>query len=373
MAFKGLWSVYTIVVTIVGGILGWQTYLVGMELSSVQEAFEGNVLRALALAGLVIAGALAGFLVSIITFPKLVDVINQIEEVPLIHKVVVMLGVILGLVLGLLGTWPFARIPRIGVPLQMLGCGLGVIIGVGLARSASRQLTRVFPALEDDGSGDAGGGQRQQPKFLDTNVIIDGRIADICGTGFVEGPVMVPGFVLTELQSIADSADNLRRARGRRGLDVLNRMQKELQQPVIVLEDYGDDYDESEAVDIRLVKLARAKKAAVITNDYNLNKVAELHGVPVLNVNELANAMRPVFLPGEELSVTIVKEGNQPKQGVAYLDDGTMVVVEQASKMLGREVDVVVTSILQTVAGQMIFAELKFADGQTVVKKGKNS
>jgi uncharacterized protein YacL len=343
MVVKGLWSAYTLVVTIVGGIIGWQAYLVATELPSVQGALEENVLRALLLLGLVLAGGLAGFLASLITFPKLVDAISQIERVPLLHKVVMLLGVILGLVVGLMGTWPLARIPRIGVPLQLLGCMVGVMVGVGLARSASRQLARIFPTLGQHDEDEAAVGHPYRAKFLDTNVIIDGRIADICRTGFVEGPVMVPGFVLTELQSIADSADSLRRARGRRGLDVLNRMRKELQPPVSVCEGYGDDYDESDAVDLRLVKLARARNAIVLTNDYNLNKVAELHGVSVLNVNELANAMRPVFLPGEELTVTIVKEGNQPKQGVAYLDD------------------------------KMIFAEPKSPNGQTVARKVKTS
>ncbi len=196
-------------------------------------------------------------------------------------------------------------------------------------------------------------------KILDTNVIIDGRIADVCQTGFIEGPIYVPGFVLEELQHIADSSDALKRARGRRGLDILNTMQKEF--PLIV-RSYDHKLaheDAQEEVDTRLVKLAKVLKGSIVTNDYNLNKVAALQGVAVLNVNELANALKPVVLPGEEMPVLIIKEGREQNQGVAYLDDGTMIVVEDGRRHIGESMEVVVTSVLQTVAGKMIFARLK--------------
>jgi uncharacterized protein YacL len=200
-------------------------------------------------------------------------------------------------------------------------------------------------------------------KILDTNVIIDGRIRDVCRTGFVEGPIYIPGFVLDELQHIADSSDSLKRARGRRGLDILNEMQKEF--PLIV-RSYDHLLDNERGiteVDSRLVKLAGKLKGQIVTNDFNLNKVAALQGVIVLNVNELANALKPVVLPGEEMPVQLIKEGKEANQGVAYLDDGTMIVVEDGRRHIGENLDVVVTSVLQTVAGKMIFARLKGANG----------
>lgn len=194
------------------------------------------------------------------------------------------------------------------------------------------------------------------PKILDTSVIIDGRIADICKTGFVEGPLVIPEFVLEELRHIADSSDTLKRNRGRRGLDILNRIQKELDIKVEISE---KDFPDVAEVDTKLLKLAQFMNGKVLTNDYNLNKVAEFQGVVVLNINELANAVKPVVLPGEEMIVLVVKDGKESGQGLAYLDDGTMIVVENGRKFIGQEVDVMVTSILQTAAGRMIFAKPK--------------
>jgi uncharacterized protein YacL len=198
----------------------------------------------------------------------------------------------------------------------------------------------------------------QLDKYLlvDTSAIIDGRIADISKAGFIDGTLLVPRFVLHELQHIADSADPLRRARGRRGLDMLNRLQKEAVVPLQISEVDADDVAE---VDSKLVKIARVYKCPVITNDFNLNRVAELQGVKVLNINELANAVKPVVLPGEEMHVHVIQEGKELGQGVAYLDDGTMVVVENGKKYMNADVDVVVTRVLQTVAGRMIFAQMK--------------
>jgi uncharacterized protein YacL len=200
-------------------------------------------------------------------------------------------------------------------------------------------------------------------KILDTNVIIDGRIADICKTKFIEGSIYVPGFVLDELQHIADSSDSLKRARGRRGLDILNSMQEKF--PLVVRSyDYKLGPDKAgEEVDTRLVRMAKTMGGIIITNDYNLNKVAALQGVTVLNVNELANALKPVVLPGEDMNVTIIKEGKEQNQGVAYLEDGTMIVVEDGRRRIGDNLDVIVTSVLQTVAGKMIFARIKGLNG----------
>lgn len=194
------------------------------------------------------------------------------------------------------------------------------------------------------------------PKILDTSVIIDGRIFDICETGFVEGPLVIPNFVLDELRHISDSSDALKRNRGRRGLDILNKIQKELSIETQIVD---DDFPKIAEVDAKLLKLAQKMEGKVITNDYNLNKVAEFQGVPVLNINELSNAIKPVVLPGEEMTVDIVKDGKESSQGVAYLEDGTMIVVEGGRKYIGQTTDVIVTSVLQTAAGRMIFAKPK--------------
>jgi uncharacterized protein YacL len=196
-------------------------------------------------------------------------------------------------------------------------------------------------------------------KVLDTSVIIDGRIADVCETGFIDGMLLIPQFVLRELQLIADSSDSQKRNRGRRGLDILQRMQKMATLHVQIVE---DDFPNIREVDLKLIELAKVYEAKIVTNDFNLNKVAQLQGLPVLNVNELANALKPVVLPGETMRVFILKEGKEYNQGVAYLDDGTMVVVDNAKKMISKTIDIAVTSVLQTTAGKMIFG--KYDDRQ---------
>ncbi len=193
-------------------------------------------------------------------------------------------------------------------------------------------------------------------KILDTSVIIDGRIADLCETGFLEGIFIIPQFILHELQRIADSSDSLKRARGRRGLDVLHKIQKMSNVDVKIVE---EDFPHLKEVDAKLVALAKMLKAKIVTNDLNLNKVAELQGVTVLNINELSNALKPIVLPGESMKVFVLKEGKEPGQGVAYLDDGTMIVVDEAKRCIGKNVEVTVTSVLQTTAGRMIFTKLK--------------
>ncbi|MFD1178893.1 PIN/TRAM domain-containing protein [Paenibacillus puldeungensis] len=199
----------------------------------------------------------------------------------------------------------------------------------------------------------------QEHKILDTSVIIDGRIADICKTGFIEGTIVIPEFVLEELQHIADSSDLLKRNRGRRGLDILNKIQKELDVKVMI---YEGDFEEISEVDSKLVKLAKVLQGKVVTNDFNLNKVCELQGVSVLNINDLANAVKPVVLPGEEIMVQVIKDGKEHGQGVAYLDDGTMIVVEGGRDFIGSITEVLVTSVLQTSAGRMIFAKPKLLE-----------
>ncbi len=209
-------------------------------------------------------------------------------------------------------------------------------------------------------------------KILDTSVIIDGRIADICETGFLDGILVIPHFVLRELQQVADSADGLKRNRGRRGLDILQRVQKMSGIKVQLVE---NDYPQVREVDMKLIELAQEINAKIVTNDFNLNKVAQLRGVEVLNINELANALKPVYLPGEIMKVFILKEGKEFNQGIAYLDDGTMVVVDNARKMIGKTVDSSVTSVLQTTAGKMIFGryeEKRDPDSSRDDKRGRD-
>ncbi|HEY5561636.1 MAG TPA: PIN/TRAM domain-containing protein [Clostridiaceae bacterium] len=210
-------------------------------------------------------------------------------------------------------------------------------------------------SLPKDKKGNSGKGDS---KILDTSVIIDGRIFDICRTGFVEGTLIIPNFVLEELRHIADSSDSLKRNRGRRGLDILNRIQNELNVDISICE---KDFPNIAEVDSKLLKLAQQLNCKVVTNDYNLNKVAEFQGVSVLNINELANSVKPVVLPGEEMIIQIIKDGKESGQGVAYLDDGTMIVVEGGRRHIGEAMGVIVTSVLQTAAGRMIFAKQKDA------------
>ena len=242
--------------------------------------------------------------------------------------------------------------------------------GKGLARLRQRLHRSVTASgildeedvLMDDEAAETDGAAAEPSlprKFLDTSVIIDGRILDIVKTGFLEGEIVVPQFVLAELRHIADSGDGLRRARGRRGLDVLGKLQKELKIPIAVDE---TDYPDLDEVDVKLLRLCRDKGGTVVTNDYNLNKVAGVTGIRVLNINDLANAVKPMLMAGEELSVQIVREGKEPGQGVAYLDDGTMIVVENGRRYVGQNVAVVVTTVLQTSAGRMIFTKLKSID-----------
>jgi uncharacterized protein YacL len=220
---------------------------------------------------------------------------------------------------------------------------LGIVIGS--RKSEWLQPARLAALFRD-------AGPQRRYRILDTSVIIDGRIADVCETGFLDGTLVIPQFVLKELQLVADSADSMKRNRGRRGLDILQKIQKMAGVDVMISD---IDFPDVREVDLKLIELARTLQGKIVTNDFNLNKVAQLRGVDVLNINELANALKPVVLPGEFMKVFILKEGKEYNQGVAYLDDGTMVVVDNARRMISKNIDVVVTSVLQTTAGKMIF------------------
>ena len=268
-----------------------------------------------------------------------------------------LIGAAIGSFLGICGAYLFALVIRNSIPEGHTQSFLQILVMllmayVGLIVGANKGDLLNLAAL-----GGIFGGEKQGKKsykILDTSVIIDGRIADIAETGFLDGIIVTPQFVLRELQLVADSADSLKRNRGRRGLDILQRLQKVANLQIQIVE---DDFPAVREVDLKLIELAKVYEGKIITNDFNLSKVAQLQGVEVLNINELANSLKPIVLPGETMRVFILKEGKEYNQGVAYLDDGTMVVVDNARKMIGKTIDVSVTSVLQTTAGKMIFGK----------------
>ncbi len=278
---------------------------------------------------------------------------------------VLMIGLVIGVIMSFLIRailsglpWPYEDTPEGAKRVaQFINWAWGIslilftYLGVVVANRGAGQLSMFAPI--DQTRSETNG---PYEIIVDTSVIIDGRLADVCATGFLEGELVIPRFVLKELQAIADSSDPLKRARGRRGLDMLNRIQKDPNIEVVISE---IDFPESREVDAKLVKLAKQLDAKVFTNDYNLNKVAQFQQLQVLNINDLANALKPVILPGEVMTIRIVREGKEPGQGVAYLDDGTMVVINNGRDKIGRKLDVAVTSVLQKPAGRMIFAEIK--------------
>jgi len=291
-------------------------------------------------------------------------------------------NIVIGMLLGGFVIFAETRLRQTEVT-NLLGALIGGAIGLGLAKTISAALfwanssdhrigffhsfiLLVFPYLGLVMGARKGEwlepariaglfrdtGPAKRYRILDTSVIIDGRVADVCETGFLDGTLVIPQFVLKELQLVADSSDSLKRNRGRRGLDILQKIQKMAGIDVMISD---IDFPEVREVDLKLIELGRSLQGKIVTNDFNLNKVAQLRGVSVLNINELANALKPVVLPGEFMKVFILKEGKEYNQGVAYLDDGTMVVVDNARRMIGKNIDVVVTSVLQTTAGKMIF------------------
>jgi uncharacterized protein YacL len=264
-----------------------------------------------------------------------------------------LIGLSIGLLFARLLIYPVEGIIPEGSREIVFFVLLGVLGWGGLLAGLKKGQALTVPGLFRIFRGEA---QPELLKLLDTSVIIDGRIADVADAGFLEGAFVVPQFILHELQHIADSPDSLKRARGRRGLDVLHRLQKMNQIEVRIVE---EDFPKIKEVDSKLVALGKALGAKIITNDFNLNKVAELQGISVLNINELANVLKPVVLPGETMSVFIIKEGKESNQGIAYLDDGTMVVVDNGRRLIGKTADVTVTSVLQTTAGRMIFTKTR--------------
>ena len=356
------------VLTLVGGVVGYALFMLTRFLveRNGSDFFKGLTQGKLALCMIVYV------LIFAFIFFMIVPLINRqskkmakslesdLQNTSSGEVVMGTVGLLIGLILAYLlsNLYGLIRLPYVPIILSIITYAMlaytGAIIGrrQGLTFINSLNLGR----MSRQGGGERKGKQAATPKILDTSVIIDGRILDIMETGFLEGPIVIPEFVLVELRHISDSSDSLKRNRGRRGLDVLNKIRDDY--GVEIYDTNGDkSLEEIPEVDVKLLKLAQRMDGKVVTNDYNLNKVAGIKGVDVLNINELANALKPVVLPGEKMNLFLVKEGKNSGQALAYLDDGTMIVVEEGRKYIGKSTDVIVTSVLQTSAGRMIFAK----------------
>jgi uncharacterized protein YacL len=338
--------------------------LIGMLVLAVGGLFLGVYLADLAgespyLYGSIflLVGALGGLIITpYVTVRPLLLLQRQIRHVPLQQLLAIVLGLIVGLTIAVLLSLPLSMLPApLGRILPLLAALLLAYLGVVAMTARQQEIFNLLargrvPTYARDEAASL------PPVLLDTSVIIDGRIADISRTGFIRGEMLVPGFVLSELQHIADSFNTMRRNRGRRGLDMLRRLQEESTNLVRIVD---LDVEDAREVDEKLIALAKQLRCPIITNDYNLNRVAALQGVTVLNINELANAVRAVYLPGETITLHVLQEGKEIGQGVGYLEDGTMVVVEDGQAHIGSEVEVTVTKVLQTAAGRMIFARVQ--------------
>lgn len=361
--------------TIAGASVGYAIGILVTKILKAQKLINVSPMTPMteliiSIAGAIIIGAFLFFLTPWLMQKGLKSanwVETELQKVPTTDILVGSIGLIVGLIIAYLISQLLMNIP-----ILFVGNILSVIIyiflgylGISIATKKIGDLTNIFSIFKWNSGKEKETPKNiynYQPKILDTSVIIDGRIADVCKTGFMEGPLIIPEFVLEELRHIADSSDSLKRNRGRRGLDILNKIQKELIMEVQIID---TDFEDINEVDSKLVRLGQVMSGKIITNDFNLNKVSELQGVPVLNINELANAVKPVVLPGEEMVVQVIKEGKEMGQGVAYLDDGTMIVVDGGKKHIGETMDVMVTSVLQTAAGRMIFAKPKHLVNRT--------
>jgi uncharacterized protein YacL len=314
---------------------------------------------------IIATGGVAAFVVAFAVTPALTTrpffwALGRATEMPASDFLAAAFGAVVGLLVGVLVAIPLSYLPwYLGSFLPIAASLALAYLGVTAALTHKKDLLQLVPGQRDnrrDVPQTEAPTNVGQPVVVDTSSIIDGRIADICQTGFLAGPLLVPRFVLRELQHIADSSDALRRGRGRRGLDILNKLQKDQTVPLVIHEDDGEPGVE---VDALLVMMARRLHCPIVTNDYNLNRVAGLQGVKVLNVNELANAVKSIVLPGQELSLKVIQEGKEAGQGVGYLEDGTMVVIENGRRAVGSMVVVVVSRVLQTAAGRMVFAQTR--------------
>jgi len=345
-------------IRLLGAALGG---LVGLGIASANDGiFAGSDYAGALLAVWVVAWIVVGFgVLPYLTVVPATWLIQRVEELSTAEFVTAVIGFLLGLLMGLLLGFPLSNFPEPWGQILPLAVSLSLGLGmVGLTVAKRKDLVIAAEALgifrRPEPDRDASARSGDPHIVVDTSAIIDGRIAEIVESGFIYGTLVVPRFVLDELQHIADSSDTLRRNRGRRGLDILARMQKDPTTPVEIVE--ADIPNENE-VDAKLVALARSRSRVILTNDFNLNRVAELQGVRVMNINSLANAVKPAVLPGEELRVRVIQEGKEAGQGVGFLDDGTMIVIEGGARHIDKDLDVSVTRVLQTVAGRMIFGQ----------------
>ena len=346
------------IIRLLGAALG---AFIGLGLATASGQFqETGTSYGLILAGWTVAWLIVGFaILPYLTIVPATWIVRSVQALSTAEFVTAVGGLIIGLLMGLLLGAPLSNFPDpFGrwLPLATsIGFGLGM---VGLTVAKRQDLIVAAEAIgifrRQEPSDEAAARKGDPHIIVDTSAIIDGRIAEIVESGFIYGTLVIPRFVLEELQHIADSSDTLRRNRGRRGLEILAKMQKDSPTPVEIVEDEVRDVAE---VDAKLVALAKRYSGAILTNDFNLNRVAELQGLRVLNINSLANAVKPAVLPGEELRVKVIQDGKEAGQGVGFLDDGTMIVVEGGARFIDRELDVTVTRVLQTVAGRMIFAQ----------------
>jgi uncharacterized protein YacL len=345
-------------IRVLGAALGG---LIGLVLATAGDGlFHDATYTGFLLAAWVIAWVIVGFaILPYLTVVPATWLISRVEDLSTAEFITAVIGLLLGLLMGLLLGLPLSALPQ---PFgSLLPLGVSLLLGLGMLGLTVAKRKDLVGAAETVGiirhvdpmaTGTARSGE---PRIVvDTSAIIDGRIAEIVESGFIYGTLVIPRFVLDELQHIADSSDTLRRNRGRRGLEILARMQKEPGTPVEIVEDTVPSETE---VDAKLVALALTRSRVILTNDFNLNRVAELQGVRVMNINSLANAVKPAVLPGEELRVRVIQEGKEAGQGVGFLDDGTMIVVEGGARHIDKDLDVAVTRVLQTVAGRMIFAQ----------------
>lgn len=333
---------------VVVAVLGWQ---LGIALAGNDFETQGRYVIVLSMVGAALGLALTPYF----TTRPFRQIRSSLRQVPAQTLVATVIGLIVGLVIAALMAFPLSFLPEpFSQILPFVAAVLFGYLGIALMVMRQRDIFNVIGgrfSVRSSGANAKGSGEAI---LLDTSVIIDGRVADVSHTGFVMGELLVPRFILNELQQVADSADRLRRNRGRRGLEILNEMLNDTDAVVRVTD---MDVEDAYQVDDKLVLLAKQLHCPIMTTDYNLNRVAALQGVPVLNINELANAVKAVFLPGESMSIQVIQEGKEYNQGVGYLDDGTMVVVEDGRPLIGRTIDLNVTKVLQTAAGRMIFAK----------------
>ena len=344
-----------------GGYYSVNTFLV--------DYLSGNFLLLTGRISGILIFALIGFFIGDFVGKRIIKDVSavdeKVKEIPGNNLIIGIIGLTTGIILGLLVSLALRSIPFVGPFIPIFLVVVFSYVGIMLALKNKQMIINIFRLSKrfkdekEDNPSDKkeheGHNSISKPKILDTSTIIDGRIADIILTGFLEGNIVVPGFIVNELQGVADSSDNLRRIRGRTGLDILQKLQDNKKLHITILE---KDYAGLDSVDTKLISLSKEIDGDLVTSDFNLNKVARLKGINVLNINDLSNAVKMIILPGEKMNIEIIKEGKEKDQGIAYLDDGTMIVVEGGKNLLGRTIEIIITGILQTPAGRMIFSKI---------------